>query len=92
MSDSMRRPISSKESHPSAISIRRKLPKALIISGNTEPLIFSKSSAGPWVLLIRSAISVTSNTGSTSSEILFSSPSDSSFLINSFVFFKGICK
>ncbi len=63
--------------------MRRALAKALIKTGMREPLGFSNKKAGPCDFTERSANSAISRTGSTSMEILFSSPCLSRALIKS---------
>ena len=58
--------------------------------GKDDPFVCSKSNAGPWDLLILSAISVISRNGSTSEDILISSPLFSSAVMNSSWFLKDM--
>jgi hypothetical protein len=63
--------------------MRRSLPSMLMSRGMREPLGFSNSSAGPPARVTRSVISVISRTGSISLAMRRSSPSFSSFAMNS---------
>ena len=84
------RAISSKLAQLSARSMRGKLPKALMSSGNDDPVTFSNNSAGPPALLTRSAISVISRRGSTAAAMRRRSPAASSARMNSCRFVWGI--
>ncbi len=75
--------MSSSRSTPKPMHMRRSVPNWLIRSAWREPFGFSKRSAGPPDLTVRSTISVTSRYGSTSAETRTSSPSDSSSRIHS---------
>src|ERR1700733_9699431 len=79
----MRCATDSTESTSSAISIRRILAKLLISTGMRLPLGFSNNNAGPLFLTDRSANSVISRYGSTSSEMRFRSFFFSSALMKS---------
>ena len=77
------RPTSSSCSTPNARHMRRSVPNWLISSGWLAPFGFSKRSAGPPALTVRSTISVISRSGSTSAVTRTSSPSRSRTAIQS---------
>ena len=72
-----------------AISILLNVPKALISSGNGEFFVFLNRMAGPYALLILSAISVISRNGSTSAATVFNSPAFFQGSNKFFQIFKG---
>ena len=72
---------SDQSSMPRAHAIRCWVPSRLIASGTSEPFTFSNSSAGPSAFITRSAISVISRCGSTSTWIRRSCPCFSTWSI-----------